>query len=159
MELIDNLPVDSSASSFSLLGCANGVPYYKVIRYVCGNAVSTWVNMQTGEVVDTEPTGFQFGECADFCADEPILDCNGNVLGYGYTAIIAPTVGATVPLEDCSGNVLAYAMPNYDTNHIVPIGYCDATVAGYLRISGCDPCCTTTCPTVTASSSIATSWT
>lgn len=63
MELIDIKPDDGSTNSFTMQGCAGGVPYYKVIRYSCGETLSTWVNMQTGEVLEAEPEDFVFGEC------------------------------------------------------------------------------------------------
>ena len=46
-------------------GCAAGVPYAQfTLVTASGNAVS-WLNLNTGDIVTTKPTGFVTGDCAD----------------------------------------------------------------------------------------------
>ena len=122
------------------LFCDTGVPFLR--WYVIEEG------RPTGDVVDTDLNGQPYtvtnpatvvkGECKPTCADEPIRDCNGSVIGYGYTAATALVVGATATMDDCDGNTAVYLMAASDTDHPVPIEGCDGSIAGYAASKGCE---------------------
>lgn len=51
--------------TFSLPGCAGGIPYMQ-LSAIGGEATAIqWINLETGDIVTEKPAGFLTGECSD----------------------------------------------------------------------------------------------
>jgi len=80
--------------TYELEGCANGVPFAQLSAVGNGTATTRWINLDTGELVDTKPAGFLTGACAEnvnelaFSATAPTLTSPFGVPKDNYTTFV-----------------------------------------------------------------------
>jgi len=97
----------SNTPYYEIDGCVNCVPYKKFLPLsdcACPSDVTKYINLETGELTTTEPTGFTIGACGSECASPTNTSICYQFAGGGCPPITTGVNGAY--------NGVDYALPS-----------------------------------------------
>lgn len=82
----------SCCYKFDVQGCAAGVPYIQLTLVTASVSTIKWMNLNTGDLVDTKPAGFVTGSCSDVSANDKVCYAFGSDTYQRYSVNSVVTI-------------------------------------------------------------------